>query len=463
MINNTAFFDAYELSVIFGEANVLADNSIRCNAVSTDSRTIEKDNIFVALRGENFDGHNNVSDALRAGAAVAVINKDWYEANIDSLEIKNKYIIVKDTLVALGKLARFHRDRFTIPVIAIAGSNGKTTTKEITAHLLSQKYKTLKTYKNFNNRVGVPFMLLSLDESFEAAILELGTNEPGEIAMLSNICNPTHGLITNIGKEHLEFLINLDGVEMEETFLFGYLRNKAGIALINMDDARLAKYEPILENKLSFGKRDNYGMKAEYTLDAELFPTIDLEFEDKKVTAKMQVRGIAPALNAIAASSAAFMLDLSADQIQSGIESYKNAEDADYGRMKVIQIDSQIILNDTYNANPSSMQLSLETLQKINTSHKKVAVLGDMFELGENAMEEHKLCLMQASTVADEVLVMGDNMKLALEATNISNGKHFSSHHDLANYLKDLKDISATLVKGSRGMQMEKVVNYLLG
>lgn len=461
MIKNNASFDAYELSVIFGESNVMLDNDTKSNAVSTDSRTIEQGNMFVALKGEKFDGHDNINDALAKGASVIIAEKEWYESNKSNFATKNRFVIVKDSLDALGKLARFHRDKFTIPVIAVAGSNGKTTTKEIAAHILSQKHKTLKTYKNFNNRVGVPLMLLSLDSSHEAAVLELGTNEPGEIGMLSNISNPTHGIITNIGKEHLEFLVNLDGVEMEETFLFGYLRGKGGIALINMDDPRLAKYEPILENKLTYGITKGCGLQASYSLDGELVPTVDLQYEDQKISAKMQARGIAPALNTIAAASIAFILGMEENIIKEGIETYKNDEDDSYGRMKVIRHNSCLILNDTYNSNPSSMKMSLETLDKVSTTGKKTAILGDMFELGREAAEEHIAALKHANSVADEILLLGENMKSAAENIDSDKIKHFESHEALSSYLKANPDRKAVLVKGSRGMQMEKIVSEL--
>ncbi len=462
MIKNKASFDAYELSVIFREENVLIDNDVICNAVSTDSRTIEEGNIFVALKGETFDGHDKIDDAAKAGASAIVVNKSWYEENKDH-PASDKFIIAKDTLDALGSLARFHRDRFNIPVVAIAGSNGKTTTKEITAHILSQKFNTLKTHKNFNNRVGVPLMLLSLNDSFEAAVLELGTNEPGEIALLSNICNPTYGLITNIGKEHLEFLVNLDGVEMEETFLFGYLRGKGGVALINMDDNRLAKYEPILENKLTFGTNaKEYGLNASYTLDSELRPELELQFEEQEIKAKMQVSGIAPAFNAIAASSVAFMLELDSDMIKSGIETYQNDSDDAYGRMKVIQHNSNIILNDTYNANPSSMQMSLETLGKMSAKSEKIAILGDMGELGIETPIEHKIALQNAISKAEKVYIIGENMKMAADEINSDKVKHFSTHEDLCKFLEIKPENSAILVKGSRGMRMEKIVSELL-
>ncbi len=462
MIKNYASFDAFELSVIFGEVNVHLDNSVQCNAVSTDSRTIDKGNLFVALKGENFDGHDKIKEAINAGAQAIIVENNWYSDNKDNFDGYHNFISVKDTLDALGQLARFHRDRFSIPVVAIAGSNGKTTTKDITAHILSQKFKTLKTYKNFNNRVGVPLMLLSLDKEYEAAVLELGTNEPGEIALLSKICNPTHGLITNIGKEHLEFLVNLDGVEMEETFLFGYLRGKGGIALINMDDARLAKYEPILDNKLAFGSSDNCGMKATYELDGDLHPTLKVEYEDKSLTASMQVAGIAPAINAIAATAVAFILDIEKDIITAAIETYQNDDDDSYGRMKVIKHNSSVILNDTYNANPSSMMMSLETLNKINTKTTKVAILGDMFELGREAEQEHNSVLEFASTVANEVLLLGENMHGAFNKLQSKNIKIFNSHQEIVDYLKSNFDNAAILVKGSRGMKMENVVSKLI-
>ena len=204
MLPNKANFNRSELLSIFSDSNCINfHNFNHCSGISIDTRDIAIDNIFIALIGENQDGHKRVAEAFEKGASACVVNRDWYEANAELLTDKT-IIIVPDTLHALAKFGNFHRNRFSIPIVAIGGANGKTTTKEITAHILSQKFNILKTHENFNNQLGAPMMLLQLTEEHQAAVFEIGTSEPGEIFLLANLVEPNLGLITNIGKEHLE-------------------------------------------------------------------------------------------------------------------------------------------------------------------------------------------------------------------------------------------------------------------
>ena len=246
MIENLAEFSAFELAVIFDERNLInfdLNNSYK--GISIDTRKISENNIFVALKGEKLDSHDKIKEAFDKGAGACIVEKDWY--NLNNNEFENySFIVTKDNVEALGKLANFHRNRFDYPIVAVAGSNGKTTTKEMIAHVLSTKFNVLKTHENFNNLLGVPLMLLTMNENFNIAVLELGTNQPGEIFTLSKMVQPSHVIITNIGKEHLEFLIDLDGVELEETSIFADIRND-GFAFINHDDERLSKYSQIIE------------------------------------------------------------------------------------------------------------------------------------------------------------------------------------------------------------------------
>src|SRR6056300_379954 len=247
MIKNSANFSDYELKLIFSEENCLnlKDNT-DYSGVIIDSREIDDGSIFVPLKGEQVDGHKFLNSAFETGASLALCSKEYYEQNKSELQNKS-IILVDDTLKGLGLLANFHRKRFDYPIIAIAGSNGKTTTKEILSHILFHSNKILKTHKNFNNQLGVPLMLLALDESYDVAVLELGTNEPGEIPVLSEMVEPTHGVITKIGKEHLENFGDILGVELEETFLYGQLRKFNKMSYINYDDPVLQKYANLLE------------------------------------------------------------------------------------------------------------------------------------------------------------------------------------------------------------------------
>jgi UDP-N-acetylmuramoyl-tripeptide--D-alanyl-D-alanine ligase len=466
MIENQAQFSKNEFIEVFANYNFemtdSVDDNLICNAISTDSRKIQAGNCFVALIGENFDGHSKIEDAFSNGASLAIVSQNYCK---DHPEL-DKYPLIKldDTLIALGLLAAFHRKRFSYPVIAIAGSNGKTTTKELTALLLSKKYNVLKTFENFNNQVGVPLMLLSMNDSYDIAVLEIGTNQPGEISILSKITAPTHGLITNIGKEHLEQLIDIDGVEMEETALYAYLRKHSAVAFVNCDDERLVRYARLFEKKVVFGNDNQAHLNASFELDENLCPEIKLQSMDASFTVKMQTPGLALAYNAIAASAIALKLEISDNQIKEALESYTQDDSHGYARMKLDKVNSNILLNDTYNANPNSMMFSLLTLSKYKSDTSKIAILGDMREMGEASHEEHLELINFASPLLEKLLLVGNEFsncenEIGEKFTNI---QYFENQENLFSYLEQNRITnSAILVKGSRGMRMEKVVEWL--
>jgi UDP-N-acetylmuramoyl-tripeptide--D-alanyl-D-alanine ligase len=464
MRENKAVFTKDELAVNLGDSSVqfLGENWF-CEGVRSDSREIKKGNLFVALKGETTDGHKYIKDALELGASAVLVDKYWYRDN-EELCRNLPVIVVSDTLKALGKLANIHRRRFNIPIVAIAGSNGKTTTKDMTASVLSQKFKVLSTYRNFNNQIGLPFMLFQLDDSFQMAVLEIGTNEPGEIAILSDILEPTHGLITNIGKEHLEKLIDLDGVEMEETFLFGFLHKTGGVCFINLDDDRLSKYKFILEDEVTYSCKDKEAMiQADISINETLQPKLKITAIHRKLDVELQSTGFAIGLNALAAASIGFHFGLSDDEIKKGLESYKQESGHGYARMIVENFGKFTILNDCYNANPDSMKMAFKSLSKIQSTGMKYAVLGDMRELGEASFEEHKSILNDAQDVADFVLVVGKEMRKASEVFKDSKKLIiFENKDEIADYLSSKINVNdVILVKGSRGMAMEKIVNEL--
>ncbi len=459
MLKNKASFTGAELLSIFGAGNVICDDSgFDTTGVSIDTRTIEAGNIFVALKGEKIDGHSKVADAFGKGAAVAVVLSEWHESNKDGLAGK-AIVTVENTIQALGKLGKFHRHRFDFPVIAIGGSNGKTTTKEMTAHLLSEKYSVLKTHENFNNQIGLPLMLLRFGDEYDVAVLELATNQPGEIAVLSNLAAPTHGLITNIGKEHLEGFIDLDGVEMEETFLFGHIRKHGGIAFINADDGRISRYMPVLEKRVIFGMAENQGLNVKIKFDEKIRPILTLSFEGRQVNAHLSCFGMASALNAAAAAAIGFKLELSGEQIKKGLESFRPQKGHGYGRMFLEEKGGLTILNDCYNANPSSMEMAIDTLAMYPCNGRRIAVLGDMREMGDASAEEHISILNYAAEKADLTLVTGGEMLKAATSINNPDILLYETKAELTAYLIDNatpEDI--ILVKGSRGMKMEDVV-----
>ncbi|MFH1050046.1 MAG: UDP-N-acetylmuramoyl-tripeptide--D-alanyl-D-alanine ligase [bacterium] len=468
MRDNKAVFTKEELAANLGDSAVqfISDNW-SCKGVRSDSREIKADNLFVALNGETTDGHTYIQNAFKLGASAALVNQNWYKDVFLSLtkdeiiKFNSKLIIVKDTLKALGKLANIHRRRFNIPIIAIAGSNGKTTTKDLTASVLSQKFKVLTTYRNFNNQIGLPFMLFQLDTSHEIAVLEIGTNEPGEIAILSNILEPTHGLITNIGKEHLEKLIDLDGVEMEETFLFGFLHKTGGICFVNLDDERLSKYRIILEDEVSFSSTDKDAMiKAKISMNENLNPVLSFNAAQRQFEVQMKTTGFACGLNALAAASIGFHFGLTNDEIKSGLEAYIQEGGHGYARMIVENIGNFKILNDCYNANPDSMKMAFDSLKMISGTGRRLAVIGDMRELGEASFEEHKKILEKASEIADLIFIYGVEMNKAANAINNSSKiLQFDTKEELIESLESkIEENDVILVKGSRGMAMEKII-----
>jgi UDP-N-acetylmuramoyl-tripeptide--D-alanyl-D-alanine ligase len=460
MLENKVKFESNELIALFGAENcIIQENSFETNSVSTDSRTISHDAIFIALHGETHDGHSNVRDAFEKGATLCIVKQNWFDENKSDFANRN-FILVENTIHALGKLANFHRMRFDLDVIAVAGSNGKTTTKELIAEVLSTEFKVLKTYKNFNNQIGVPLMLFQLDESYEKAVLEIGTNEPGEIILLSEMVSPTSGIITNIGKEHLEGFIDLDGVEIEETSLFAFLKRSDVTAFVNMNDERLRNYVLILDNKFSYGisNENLYSLNANVHFDSEFNSIINFFNSELSMEVKLQAKGLNYVYNSLAAAAVGLHYKVKPEKIIRALEQYIPDSSSDYARMAIETKNGITLLNDTYNANPSSMQLAMETLSLIPRVTKKIAVLGDMRELGSNSIEEHIEILAFAASLADKVFLFGEQFHLASEKSQIEHFCHFESKDLLFDFLKEeITEGTAILVKGSRGLKMEEI------
>ena len=452
---NNATFDYSDLLRCFGDGASHLPSGIQCNGVSTDTRTLSNGNIFVALRGETFDGHDHVHTALASGASLCIVEES---SGLSGAGIT----CVPSTLHALGTLGWYHRQRFQIPVVAIAGSAGKTSTKELVAHVLREDFTVLHTKANHNNRIGTPQTLLSLNETHTAAVIEIGTNEPGEIELLAAMVQPTHGLITQIGKEHLEKLIDLDGVEREETALFDYLRDSDGVLLVNADDERLRKwYNRNGGRGVTFGIEQEADFKLQLTFDNELHPILHIVASDGGMRAVLKTTGLAAGLNGVAAFAVAKVLGMRLPNIKRGLESYLPDSNHGYARLVVQQCNNLAVLNDTYNANPESMLMALRTLQAYPATHR-IVVLGDMRELGSASALEHQSLLTTACTIADEVITMGD--EFAHAALDHSSVHVCQTHKQCANVVKQIsKQGTAVLVKGSRGMTMEKVITELGG
>lgn len=468
MLKNSAAFNSFDLNVIFEAPNriINIDDDFNAIGIMTDSRLIESNNIFVAIKGDNFDGHDKINEAFVKGSSAAIIDESWFLNNQDTFK-NHPLIIVEDTIVALGKLAKYHRYRFKdLKIITVAGSNGKTSTKEMIASVLEQKYKVLKTHSNFNNQIGVPLMLLQINEEHEVAVLEIGTNMPGEILTLTSMIKPSHGIITNIGKEHLEQLLDIDGVELEETSMFAELRSK-GHSFINYDDERLKKYGHILEKFTTYGEHEHSMIRGTILLDENLRPevTINWEEDERKFKFKLKTIGKYSALNAIAASAVGLVLKLDDNQIINGLENFTSLRsESGYGRMHFEICNGIKVINDTYNSNPSSAESALNILKEFQTNKKKIAVLGDMLELGESAAEEHISIIVKALDCADELFIFGPLMHKAY--ANFSEYKNIHSFESDKSSLKQalsdyIRADDVLLVKGSRGTKMEEIINYI--
>ena len=418
------------------------------NGISIDTRTIKKNQIFFALKGNNFNGNQYAEKALKKGASHVVIDDKNYRLDDD------RCIVVKDSLVALQDLATHHTKKLKIPIIAITGSNGKTTTKELVHAVLSTTYKTFATKGNLNNHIGVPLSILSIQPEHEVAIIEMGANHIDEINQLCNIAQPVFGLITNIGKAHLKGFGSEKGIQQAKGELFEYLDANNGHLFVNMNDFKVAEVAYFMKRVTTYGigKFFNINGKAHVInpyLEVNWMPSNDEKLEEPLLL-QTKLIGAYNLDNVLAAISVGRKLDVPPAQIKKGIESYvpKN------NRSQVVKHGSNTIILDAYNANPSSMNAALSNLDLID-SKKKVVILGDMLELGKYSAEEHEQIVKAAEDMKlDEIILVGK------EFAPYANGyKHFDDSSGAAKWFKKQKFSNTTiLVKGSRGIALEKIL-----
>ena len=415
--------------------SVFIDNNQR---FTTDTRAIRKGDIFFALKGERFNGNTYAAQALEDGASYVVVDEE--------IEVDSKRVIsVTDVLSFMQELATYHRDQFDIPVLAIAGSNGKTTTKELLVSTLSRTFKVHATQGNFNNHIGVPLTLLSMPRDTEVALVEIGTNGFGEIEFLCSLLKPNYGLITNIGKEHLEGFGDLEGVAREESTLFLYLMQHGGYAFVNADDPYLSRMSHRLKLKTTYSAVSD---SADVSIDVKtIAPKLELDFRTTTITSVLS--GMHNAQNIVCTLAVARNLGAELVDIKKGIESYNPSNN----RSQVKQIGSNSFLLDAYNANPSSMEAAIETFEAIDNA-KKCIVLGDMFELGKDAQHEHLLIGKKALDTDYEVILCG-----SMFAKCFPDKAPFTTVDGVIEYLKNQRFTDTWfLVKGSRGMKMERIL-----
>ncbi len=441
--------------------NLQADyfTAIEAVNVSTDSRTIQNGEIFVALEGETHDGHTFINTALEKGASLCIVKKSWREANPSA---KGNFLVVSDTLLALQELARLYRRKFLIPIVAIGGNSGKTTTKEMTAHVLRTTFKTHATQGNLNNHIGVPLTLFGLRSETEIAVIEMGMNHAGEMTRLCQIAEPTHALITNIGKAHIEFFEKMEAVAEAEGELFRWIATHNGAAFVNADDESVLKQSEGIAQRLFYGTYP----QSQLTLDvmAELLETDDLGCPKFRVSMgetseeiALKISGRHNVQNALVAIAVGLNFGVPLSRIKESLENFEI--NPALKRMSVCIEGDVVLMNDTYNANPESMRAGLNALKEVKNNGRKIAVLGDMLELGSLSKQEHEeLGKFIATLNLDMLFCFGNEMKQTVEAANAKMKKHFDAKRDLAKTLvESLSAGDAVLFKGSRGMKMETV------
>ncbi|UFS71636.1 UDP-N-acetylmuramoyl-tripeptide--D-alanyl-D-alanine ligase [Geomonas sp. RF6] len=434
-----------------GEGNALA------GGVSTDSRSVAAGELFIPLRGERFDGHAFIGTALERGASIILVEEGWLAGN--SLPGTVPAVVVKDTLRALGDLAAWHRSRFDIPVVGVTGSNGKTTTKEMLARILSETGPGLKTEGNLNNLIGLPLTVLRMNGRHRWAVLEMGMSEFGEIDRLAEIAAPKVGIITNAFSAHLETLGSVEGVARAKGELF--LRLKDGCwAVYNVDDPLISKLPiPLGVKSLAFGLRGAEVSSASIKSLGVRGESFTLRLPEDEFQIHLKAFGRHSVYNALAAAAAASALGVEGELIRKGLEEFTPADK----RFQLEDLSGVVLVDDSYNANPASMGAALTTLTEINGGGHIHAVLGDMLELGKASAAAHRELGRTAAGCVDRLYLLGDMAETvaagAIEAglphDRVLVGKDHAEI--LESLLIHLGEGDCVLVKGSRGMKMERV------
>lgn len=439
--------------------------SLSITGVAIDSRLVRPGDLFVALKGERVDGHDFITKAIETGAAAVVLARAWANRNEAlMLSLPVPRLVVEDTVKALGELARVYRRKFDIPVIAVGGSNGKTTTKDMIKAVLGTRSAVLATEGNLNNHLGVPLTLFRLEKKHTVAVVEIGTNHPGEISYLCDILLPTHGLVTNIGAEHLEFFQTLSGVAKAEGELFDWLktyRSKSSKIFINADDRFLAKRIRSTRNAVTFGFRATkaHVRGTNLVLTDRAQPRFQVKSGARSFPVELSTPGVHSSINALAAAAVGLAFRVPPSNIRRALHSFKPAGK----RMEVTDMGGVTVLNDTYNSNPDSVRAALQTVGAMKSSGKRIAVLADMLELGPESAAMHRQVAREAAKNGVEyLLTYGSLSKETHTASNARFKAHYEQKNMLSEYLAELLSPGdIVLIKGSRGMKMEDVVTFL--
>jgi len=428
----------------------LVGSDVKFTGVSTDSRAVQAGQLFAALKGPNFDAHDFAENVRQAGAVALLVDHE--------LDCSLPQLVVQDTLLALGQLAAYWRAQLTLPVVAVTGSNGKTTVKEILASIFSQLGETLATKGNLNNHIGVPLTLLSINKQHKAAVIEMGANHPKEISYLTNMAKPDVAMINNAAAAHLEGFGSLEGVAKAKGEIYQGL-GKEGVAIVNADDQFASLWRDIAKHNktLSFGLQEPADVTCEWQGDIK-GNRLNVRTPVGEFDCTLKLLGRHNVMNALAATAVAVAANVGLQTIADGIEALQAVP----GRLQLkAGINGSRVIDDTYNANPNSLRAGLDVLA--SCEGEKFLVLGDMGELGDNTIELHQQAGADAARLnVDRVYTLGGFSEEATEAFG-ENGQHFEDVDELARSLiPKLSQEVTVLVKGSRMMRMERVVQALL-
>ncbi len=433
---------------------LFGSGDVRVCHISTDSRKTEKGELFVPIVGEKFDGHDFIEDTLKNGAAAFISQRE--------MDTSVSYVLVEDTVRALGDIAAAYRELFDIKVVGITGSVGKTTTKDMIAAVLSVKYNTVKTQGNFNNHIGLPMTVFNIDETTEAAVLEMGMNHFGEISHLTKIAKPDIAVITNVGVSHIEYLGSREGILKAKCEIFEGLKPD-GIKILNGDCDMLVSLRSREDNACFYSLEDEscdiYARDIRFlSLEESSFTIVCSAGE---IPVRLHASGRHMISNALAATGVGLYMGLDTDEIKRGLEAFRSGDK----RMDVIKTDRYTLINDTYNANPQSVRAGLDVIAELEG--RSVAILGEMLELGEKSAEFHREVGEYAAKVGvDAVVGIGNEnvMQLTLGAAFGGAKKVFyykTKAEFYENVKKVLKKNDTVLIKASRGSRFEEITEML--
>jgi len=421
----------------------LYQHFLKSRKISTDTRKIEPGSIFFALKGPNFNANEFAAEALEKGASLAVIDEEKYNTD-------DRFFLVDDVLSMLQALANHHRHQLSIPIIGLTGSNGKTTSKELVANVLSKKYNICATKGNLNNHIGVPLTLLSIDSDHEIAIVEMGANHVGEIAALCKIAQPTHGFITNIGKAHIEGFGGFEGIIRGKSELYQHLIQSNGTVWINSQNEILSNMAKRFKNPYFYPAKDDYY----HCRLVEAAPYVLIETENQSV--QTQLVGSYNFENIAIALCIGKFFDVPAPDAEQAIKEYNPSNN----RSQIIKKESNTIILDAYNANPSSMEKALENLAAMD-ANKKAVILGDMKELGESSATEHaQVGKILSKMSLNQIFLFGPEFEPALQ--HLPNAFYTIDKKELSKLITE-ENIQDTLllIKGSRSMGLETILEYV--